>query len=197
MVGQRVRPDYNLVHGSKGESMRKLALMLAFLSLIPVLHAKTRKDVPPAPLPEAIVTAHKVFLSNGGGSDLAYDSFYSEMKKWGKYQIVGSPNDAELIVELSYQVEDRGTRVWSSVNTYNNSTQVHSRQIIDPKLILTVYDARTKNSLWSTVDHRRLARMEKNQEKEMINSAERLVEELRSRSGTPNDRPGAPPLIQQ
>jgi hypothetical protein len=165
--------------------MRKLALMLAFLSLIPALHAKTRKDVPPAPLPEAILTAHKVFLSNGGGSDLAYDAFYSEMKKWGKYQIVGSPNDAELIVELSYQVEDLGTRVWSSVNTYNNTTQVHSRQIIDPKLILTVYDAKTKNSLWSTVDHRRLARMEKNREKEMINSAERLVEELRSRSGTP------------
>ena len=164
--------------------MRKLTFVLGFLLLIPALQAKTRKDVPPAPLPEVIVTAHKVFLSNGGGSDLAYDAFYSEMKNWGKYQIVGSPDDAELIVELSYQVEDMGTRVWSSVNTYNNTTQVHSRQLIDPKLILTIYDARTKNSLWSTVDHRRLARMEKNREKEMINSAERLVEELRSRSGS-------------
>jgi hypothetical protein len=164
--------------------MRKLIFVISFLLLIPALQAKTRKDVPPAPLPEAIVTAHNVFLSNGGGSDLAYDAFYSEMKKWGKYQIVGSPDAAELIVELSYQVEDLGTRVWSSVNTYNNTTQVHSRQLIDPKLILTIYDARTKNSLWSTVDHRRLARLEKNREKEMINSAERLVEELRSRSGT-------------
>ena len=164
--------------------MRKLIFVISFLLLIPALQAKTRKDVPPAPLPEAIVTAHNVFLSNGGGSDLAYDAFYSEMKKWGKYQIVGSPDAAELIVELSYQVEDMGTRVWSSVNTYNNTTQVHSSQLIDPKLILTIYDARTKNSLWSTVDHRRLARMEKNREKEMINSAERLVEELRLRSGS-------------
>jgi hypothetical protein len=164
--------------------MRKLTLMFGFLLLIPALQAKTRKDILPAPLPEVIVTAHKVFLSNGGGSDLAYDAFYSEMKNWGKYQIVGSPDDAELIVELSYHVEDMGTRVWSSVNTYNNTTQVHSRQLTDPQLILTIYDARTKNSLWSTVDHRRLARMEKNREKEMINSADRLVEELRSRSGT-------------
>jgi hypothetical protein len=165
--------------------MRRLALVLGFFVLIPTIHGKTRKDVPPAPLPETIVTAHKVFLSNGGGSDLAYDAFYSEMKKWGKYQVVGSPEDAELIVELSYHVEDLGTRVWSSVNTYNNTTQVHSREMTDPKLILTIYDARTKTSLWSTVDHRRLARMEKNREKEMINSAERLVEELRSRSSTP------------
>ena len=164
--------------------MRKLTFVLGFLLLIPALQAKTLKYVPPAPLPEVIVTAHKVFLSNGGGSDLAYDAFYSEMKNWGKYQIVGSPDDAELIVELSYHVEDMGTRVWSSVNTYNNTTQVHSSQLIDPKLILTIYDARTKNSLWSTVDHRRLARMEKNREKEMINSAERLVEELRLRSGS-------------
>jgi hypothetical protein len=163
--------------------MRKLIVVVGFLLLIPAVHAKTRKDIPSAPLPDVIVNAHKVFLSNGGGSDLAYDAFYSEMKGWDKYQIVGSPDDAELIVELSYRVDDMGTRVWSSTNTYNNTTQVHSRELIDPKLILTIYDAKTKNSLWSTVDHRRLARLEKNREKEMINSADRLVEELRSRSG--------------
>ncbi len=162
--------------------MRKLICVFGFLLLIPALQGETRKDIPAAPLPVAIVSAHKVFLSNGGGSDLAYDAFYSAMKKWGKYQIVGSPDDAELIVELSYHVDDLGMQVWSSVNTYNNKTEVNSRQLIDPKLILTIFDARSKNSLWSTVDHRRLARREKNREKEMINSADRLVEELKSRS---------------
>lgn len=162
--------------------MHRLAVALCLFSLVPVLSAKTRKDIPPAPLPTVIVNAHTVFLSNRGGSDLAYDAFYQEMKGWGKYQIVGSPDDADLIVELSYEVVHEGTRVWSTTNTYNNSTQVHSRQIIDPELILTIYDARTKNSLWSTIDHRRLARLEKNREKEMINSAERLVGELRSRA---------------
>ncbi len=162
--------------------MRRLALVVCLFSLVSALPAKTRKDIPPAPLPTAIVNAHKVFLSNRGGSDLAYDAFYQEMKSWGKYEIVGSPDDADLIVELSYEVVHEGTRVWSTTNTYNNTTQVHSSQIIDPQLILTIYDAKTKNSLWSTIDHRRLARLEKNREKEMINSAERLVEELRSRA---------------
>jgi len=167
--------------------MRAITLVLCLFVFVPAVSAKTRKDVPPAPLPEVIVNAHRVFLSNGGGSDLGYDAFYSEMKKWGKYQIVGSPEEADLIIELSYQVENLGTHVWSSTNTYNNNTtQVHSRQIIDPKLILSVYDAKSKNPLWSTIDHRRLARLEKNREKEMINSAERLVEELRSRSGPTN-----------
>lgn len=162
--------------------IRGAAVVFAFLLVTSWASGKTRKDIPQAPLPSAVAEAHRVFLSNRGGSDLAYDAFYSEMKNWGKYQIVGSPNEADLIVELSYEVENLGTRVWSSTNTYNGTTQVHSREIIDPKLILTIYDARTKISLWSTLDHRRLARLERNREKEMINSAERLVQELRSRS---------------
>ena len=76
-----------------------------------------KKDVPVAPLPAVIVNAKKIFLSNGGGSNFAYDAFYSKMKEWGKYEIVGSPEEADLIVELSYRVEDKGTRVWSSTNT--------------------------------------------------------------------------------
>jgi hypothetical protein len=160
--------------------MRKVAA-LCFLMSVYAFAGKSRKDVPPAPLPAVIVNAHKVFLTNGGGSDLAYDAFYSEMKKWGKYQIVGSPDEADLIVELGYRIERGGTRVWSSSNSYDGTTQVHSSQIVDPQLVLTIYDAKSKNSLWAAVDHRRLARLQKNREKEIINSAERLVEELKAR----------------
>jgi hypothetical protein len=144
---------------------------------------KTRKDVPVAPLPALIAAAKKIFLSNGGGSNLAYDAFYAGMKDWGRYEIVGSPDEAELIVELAYRVEHGGTRVWSTTNTYDNSTQVHSSQIVDPQVVLTIYDAKTKNQLWAETDHRRLARREKNREKETVNSAQRLVEDLKARVG--------------
>jgi hypothetical protein len=167
--------------------MRKFGTALFFFALLP-LHptlAKNRKDVPLAPLPAQIAGAKKIFLSNGGGSNLAYDAFYSEMKQWGKYEIVGSPDEADLIVELAYRVERGGTRVWSSTNTYNNTTQVHSAQIVDPQLVLTIYDAKTKVSLWAETDHRRLARRQKNREKETINSAQRLVDDLRARLSAP------------
>lgn len=137
--------------------------------------------MPPAPLPAVIGNAKKVFLTNGGGSELAYDAFYLEMKKRGRYEIVGSPDEADLIIELAYRVEQGGTRVWSSTNSYNGTTHVHSAQITDPQVVLTIYDAKSKNSLWAAVDHRRLARREKNREKETINSAERLVDELKTR----------------
>jgi hypothetical protein len=162
--------------------MRKLIAAICIFTSVYAAAGRNRKDIPPAPLPAVVANAHKAFLTNGGGSDLAYDAFYDQMKKWGKYQIVGSPEEADLIVELAYRVEHGGTRVWSSNNSYDGTTQVHSAQIVDPQLVLTIYDAKSKNSLWSTIDHRRLARREKNREKETINSAERLVDELKTRA---------------
>jgi hypothetical protein len=171
------------------QPMRNLlvALALSAILLFPGLAGANdkKKDVPIAPLPALIVNAKKIFLSNGGGSNLAYDAFYSDMKNWGKYEIVGSPEEADLIVELAYRVEDKGTRVWSSTNTYNNTTQIHSTHVVDPQLILTIYEAKTKNSLWSETDHRRLARREKNREKETVNSAQRLVDDLKTRVTVP------------
>jgi len=165
----------------------KTALSLLLIFILPSFARPNdkKKDIPAAPLPGIVVNAKKIFLSNGGGSNLAYDAFYAKMKEWGKYEIVGSPAEAELIVELSFRVEDKGTRVWSSTNTYNKTTQVHSTQIVDPQLILTIYDAKTGNSLWSETDHRRLARREKNREKETVNSAQRLVDDLKNRVSIP------------
>jgi len=167
--------------------MLRLALVVALSAILSPYpsEAKDKKKVPVAPLPTVVVNARKVFLSNGGGSNLAYDAFYSKMKEWGKYEIVGSPDEADLIVELAYRVDKGGTRVWSTTNTYDNTTQVHSSEIVDPQLILTIYDAKTKTSLWAETDHRRLARREKNREKETVNSAERLVNDLRTRVSIP------------
>jgi hypothetical protein len=155
-----------------------------------------RNDIPTAPLPSVVADAKKIFLANGGGNDLAYDAFYNEMKNWGRYTIVGAPEDADVIVELAYRVEHGGTRTWATSNgsatsygnttTYNGGTQIHTREIPDPQLVLTIYDAKSKQSVWSATDHRRLARREKNREKETINSAERLVDDLKARVGAPH-----------
>jgi hypothetical protein len=154
-----------------------------FLSSQPALGKKKppAARVAAAPLPSSIVNARKIFLANGGGSNLAYDVFYSKMKEWGKYEVVGSPDGADLVVELAYRVDNGGTRVWSTTDTANHTTQVHSAQIVDPQLVLTIYDAKTKTSLWSETDHRRLAMKAKNKEKETVNSAERLVDDLKTR----------------
>lgn len=161
--------------------MRWIALMTCLFACVVSVAQKSRRDVPLAPLPEAIIGAKKVFLANGGGSGLAFDRFYADVKEWGRWELVGSPEGADLIVELAYRVDNGGTRVWSASNAETGTTQVFSAQILDPHCVLTIYDGKSKTSLWATVDHARLARREKNREKELINSADRLVDQLKAR----------------
>lgn len=161
--------------------MKRTLLLLALL--VPVsAHARKRHLPPPAPLPAEITQAKTVFLTNGGGSDVAYDAFYQAMKEWGKYQIVGSPDQADLVITLQYWVEKNGSSTYPVTNTYTGHTTYYSRENVDPQLKLTIIDAKTKAELWSSIDHRRLARLGKNRDKETVNSALRLVEELKSRS---------------
>jgi hypothetical protein len=159
--------------------------ILVLLVLINLCFAKHRKDIPLAPLPAVIANAHTVFLTNGGGSNLAYDAFYADMMQWGRYRIVGSPEEADLIIELSYHVDHNGADVWISTNYNTGKTQVYSSENVDPQLLLKIYDAKSKISLWSAVDHRQLARREKNREKETAKSADRLVEQLKPRFSIP------------
>lgn len=167
----------------------KLGLILLLASNQPFLRAedkekKDKKQIEIAPVPRQLVLAKKVFLVNGGGSDLAYDTVYTEIKAWGRYKFVDNPEEAELVFEVIYAVEGRGTHVWSSTNVVTGATQVHSAQLTDPQIRLTVFDPKSKQALWATVEHPRLARREKNRVKELIKAAHRLVENLRMRVET-------------
>jgi hypothetical protein len=93
--------------------MLKVRLAVTFLGLAmitsAVLHAQT-EVVPAAPIPSQILTAKKVFISNAGGDfdsnlwsgtpDRAYNEFYAAVKSWGRFDLVGVPGDADMILEI-------------------------------------------------------------------------------------------------
>ncbi|HKS82460.1 MAG TPA: hypothetical protein VJR23_13225 [Candidatus Acidoferrales bacterium] len=68
-----------------------------------------------APVPAEISTAKTIFISNLGADpggveilldaikdpDALYNRFYAAMKSWGHFQIVGRPEDADLVITLS------------------------------------------------------------------------------------------------
>ena len=166
-------------------SARMMLVVLSFvLCLAPsvaIAQKKPDKDVPMAPLPIQIRMAKKVFIANGGGSDRGYDIFYADMKDWAKYELVNSPDEAELVMEISYRNEDGGTRVWSATNTYTKATQVYSSAITWRFLVLTIYDRKSQTVLWSTRNYPKGAYREKNREKEFYKAVHALVEALRKR----------------
>lgn len=103
----------------KGKAMPNLraALLCASLAmLLPCDHlcaAQQSKQVPPAPVPSLILAAKKVFIANGGGDespfhwpqytggpDRLYNEFYAALKSWGRYDLVDSPGEADLVFEI-------------------------------------------------------------------------------------------------
>jgi hypothetical protein len=86
------------------------------IPIIPMLMAEEPSGSPPAPLPAQIIAAKKVFISNGGEDGwldfdpkhdptLTYNEFYANMKSWGKYELVSSPVDADIVfaIHLAYR----------------------------------------------------------------------------------------------
>ena len=67
---------------------------------------------PAAAVPPLIFSAKKIFVSNGGADgglfphpfsgtpDRAYSTLYANMRGWGRYELVSSPREAELVLEL-------------------------------------------------------------------------------------------------
>ena len=98
--------------------MKVSRLCLAILLLqVSALTAQQSKAVPTAPIPPQILAAKKVFIANAGGDEMtgddqrfsggpdrAYNEFYAAMKSWGRFEIVNSPADADLLLEIKQYV---------------------------------------------------------------------------------------------
>jgi hypothetical protein len=122
--------------------------VIGLLSL-PLLSAEKPRDaVPPAPVPSAITAAKKVFISNApgsnlpmsfGGPDRTYNEFYDEMKGWGHYELVVTPSDADLILEISF------TSLLSGVGGTSTSGCISSNY---SELRLVILDAKVHVPLW-------------------------------------------------
>ena len=150
---------------------------------------KTRKDIPSAPLPSAVVQAKKAFLLNGqtssqyltkNGNALAFDTLYADMRTWGKFDLVDSPANADIVIELQYRPYSAGSRSFGVYNPSSDTVQTHAVDRFGADFALVVYDARSKDQLWTVTDPPGAARTVKNQQKEVIKSIDRLVDRIKA-----------------
>ena len=96
------------------------------LALASLANSQQPKAASPAPVPTQITAAKKVFVSNAGGvsfgtvfeevvfnggPDRPYNQFYSAMKSWGRYELVTTPADADLILKVRWALSDTGLKL--------------------------------------------------------------------------------------
>ena len=87
---------------------------LLFIGMAIAVSAQVAKaqvvDAPAAPPPSVIFSAKKVFISNTTGEmalppgdpDMTYNEFYAAMKSWGRYELVNSPAEADMVLQIQF-----------------------------------------------------------------------------------------------
>ncbi|MGH9714250.1 MAG: hypothetical protein ACRD5M_13215 [Candidatus Acidiferrales bacterium] len=112
-------------------------------------------------LPPEILSAKSVYLDDRIGSAAISREMVVQLRKWGRFQIVNDPKDADLVLLLSADPYKDGELIFSNGQT--GSIDIHGNIKEDPVptfnkqapvryAYLTAIDPRTRQSLWSA-DH--------------------------------------------
>jgi hypothetical protein len=163
-------------------TIKPLAFCLAvsILGLVQALSAQQSKaqGPAPAPVPAQISAAQKVFISNAGGESLEtvidetvfnggpdrpYNQFYDAMKTWGRCELVSSPADADLVLEISWALTDTGLRL-----------------PVLGQLRLVVIDPKTHVTLWNITEYVRGAVLLSNRDKNFDQAMTTVVGRMKS-----------------
>jgi hypothetical protein len=148
-------------------------LVLAFAASTCAAQESGAVSIPHAPVPQQLMTAKRVFVSNVPGAlfDLPrngeddpyrpYNQFYASLKSWGYYELVSTPADADLILEIALNTRPEIGSAMSQTPVY----QVH--------FDLTIRDPKTQTILWWLSERlqgaNRVATGEKNYNQAMTN----------------------------
>jgi hypothetical protein len=124
-----------------------------------------------APLPALLSHAQRIFIGNAGDQEnadclRAYNSFYTGLDALHQFSLVTEPSEADLVVELHYEISLAGSRV---------SGEDQSRQF---RAVLI--DGKTHVVVWSLTEQSNYARLQKNRDKNLDTVVAALVHDFAS-----------------
>jgi hypothetical protein len=139
------------------------------------------KSTTKAPVPSQIISAKKVFISNGGSDaislaafkkdgdrDKPYNLFYATMKTWGKYELVSTPGEAHLVMEVRFGAPLIDA---DKLPTYA------------PQLSVLIFDAQTHFLLWTITEPTEGAYRKATFERNLDETFANVMKELKQLSG--------------
>ena len=159
-------------------------LSAAMLSNVPSL---AQQSAPPAaaPVPPAILSASRIFISNAGADaglfpspfsdtpDRGYNQFYAALKNQGSYQLVNDPSQADLVLEL---------RLSAPYGPSDPSKQKGASDPL-PMFRLTIYDAKTHYVLWAFTESIDVAYLQKSHDHNFDIALAAIVRDLLALAG--------------
>lgn len=131
----------------------------------------------PAPVPAALLSAHKIFLSNAGadsglfpepfsgGPDRGYNQLYTALQASGKYQLVADPSQADVVLEL---------QLTAPSGPASPNKQLGAGDAV-PMFRLVVYDAKSHFILWAFTQSVSVAILQKTHDRNFDDALNNLL----------------------
>jgi hypothetical protein len=177
-------------NSKRGTRMSKIFVDIQAVIVVALLSAVTavaQNPVPPAagPVPAAIRTAKKIFVSNAGADsglfphpfsdnpDCGYDQFYAALKSAGDYKLVGDPSEADLVLELRLTAP------------YGPSNADKVKGTSDPMFRLVIYDIKTHYVLWALTEGIEPANLQRTHDRNFDDALTRLLQDFEALSDKP------------
>lgn len=174
---------------------RSLVFCLVFLTLqLATLTAQSKPaETPSGPVPAQILSAKRVFIANAGGDEMtpddpifsggpdrAYNQFYAAVKNWGRLEIVGSPAEADLVLEI--RQETQAVLLSGKAGGFTGGSYV-------PLFQLKIIDPKTNVLLWAFHLHGEFGVGQGNSDRNFDQSMKTLVMRLQMliAQGSPGD----------
>jgi hypothetical protein len=116
-----------------------------------------------SPVPPVLMNAKKIFISNAGSDsglfphpfsgdpDRVYNEFHANLVSWGRYQIVSSPAQADLVFEIHL----------AAPTGPNNANKQNGNADPLPMFRLVIYDRPTHYIVWALTESIAPATMQK------------------------------------
>jgi predicted Zn-dependent protease len=152
---------------------------------------------PPAqkkPVPETsavrLANARTILFTRARGNGIPFDVIKSTVEDWGRFTTVDSRDKADLVVEVATSGGDSGIQVSSSDRPSpldgRPQQSTHSGvEFSDAVVTMTVYDAKSKRTLWTGTEKAKSAIKQTTRENNLVEAAEHLASQFHDKLEPP------------
>lgn len=131
-----------------------------------------------ASAPDKFAFGKTMYIKNEHGSDTPYDVIASDIQGWGHFEVVNSPDKAQIVAEItSYEAGSirAGTNAdYATPDGKPIQSSGASKDLSAASSNLKLYDAKTRRELWSGSERVKGAFKKKTEEDNVVASAEKL-----------------------
>jgi hypothetical protein len=161
--------------------------IILFAALLPTAFALAQQVPLAAPIPPAIQSAKRIFVSNAGADsglfpspfsgdpNRGYNQLYAGLKAAGQCQLVNNPGQADLVLELQLTAPYGPT----NANKQNGASDPL------PMFRLVIYDAKTHYVLWAITESINVALLQKTHDRNFDDALTAILVDFEALTGKP------------